>query len=333
MTLYHRHIDGPLNRPVLVVVLDGWVDAGGGAAGAIAAAIGSARTELLATFDSEALIDQRARRPIARIVDGVHEQLTWPEIELLVSHDLAGNDICYLVGPEPDFLWRTFTASVTTLATELGVRMAVGLGAFPAPVPHTRPVRLAATVPPGSTDLLEQIGVVQGTIEVPSGIWGALEHGFAGVDIPSIGLWARVPHYVSGMPFPAASAALIDGLTQVADLSIDLTDLRTEADASLQQVNELIGRSSEHASLVRRLEHSVDTAEGNPFALGPIPTGDELADELERYLQSEQNLDAEDLTVVIGEDLDLGFDPDDLDLESLDPDGTRFDSGADGDIP
>jgi proteasome assembly chaperone (PAC2) family protein len=317
MTLYHRHIDTPLNRPVLVVALEGWVDAGAGAAGAISAIVGSTRTELLATFDAESLIDQRARRPISRIVDGIHEQLTWPEIDLLVTHDLAGNDLCLLVGPEPDFRWRTFTASIATLASELGVRMAVGLGAFPAPVPHTRPVRLAATVPPASADLLDQIGVVEGTIEVPSGIWGALEHGFAGVDIPTIGLWARVPHYVSGMPFPAASAALIDGLAKVAGLSIDLAELRTEADTSLQQVDELIGRSSEHATLVRRLERSVDTAEGNPFALGPLPTGDELADELERYLQAEQILEADDLERN-PDDSSLDFD---LDLGDPDSDG------------
>ena len=37
--------------------------------------------------------------------------------------------------------------------------------------------------------------------------------GLAGV--PVIGLWARVPHYVSAMPYPEASAALIEGLCAV----------------------------------------------------------------------------------------------------------------------
>jgi hypothetical protein len=40
--------------------------------------------------------------------------------------------------------------------------------------------------------------------------------------------------------------------------------------------------------MVRQLEHSVDTAEGNPLDVGQLPTGDELAAELERYLRDER---------------------------------------------
>jgi hypothetical protein len=41
-------------------------------------------------------------------------------------------------------------------------------------------------------------------------------------------------------------------------------------------------------AMVRQLEHSVDTAEGNPLDVGQLPTGDELAAELERYLRDER---------------------------------------------
>jgi proteasome assembly chaperone (PAC2) family protein len=193
------------------------------------------------------------------------------------------------VGPEPDFRWPTFVASVVTLALELGVRMVVGLGAFPAPAPHTRPVRLAATAPPESSDLVTRVGVVQGEIDVPSGVWGALEIGFGQADLPIVGLWARVPHYVSGMAFPSASAALIDGLCAVGDLSLDSSDLHAAADASLRQVDDLIAKSDEHTSMVRQLERSVDAAEGNPLDVGTLPTGEELAAELERYLRDERD--------------------------------------------
>ena len=174
------------------------MDAGLGAAGAIAALLAAAPTELVATFDGEALIDQRARRPVARIVNGVTERLTWPTLELRSGHDLDGMDILYLVGPEPDFKWRSFVSSVVELSAELGVRMAVGLGAFPAPAPHTRPIKLAATAPEESSAVSAGIGVVQGAIEVPAGVWGALELAFGAAGIPAVGLWARVPHYVTG---------------------------------------------------------------------------------------------------------------------------------------
>ena len=289
MTLYERHGDRKLDSPVLVVALEGWVDAGLGADGAITALLSADSTELVATFDGEQLIDQRARRPVVHISHGVNEGLTWPVIQVRVGTDRAGAEVCYLVGPEPDFRWPTFVDAVVTLSRQLGVRLAVGLGAFPAPAPHTRPVRLAATAPRQSADLVAQIGIVQGEIDVPSGVWGALEIAFGEAGIPTVGLWARVPHYVSGMAFPSASAALLDGLATVGDLSLDSTELHTAADASLQQVDDLIAKSAEHTAMVRQLERSVDAAEGNPLDVGQLPTGDELAAELERYLRDESS--------------------------------------------
>jgi proteasome assembly chaperone (PAC2) family protein len=178
--------------------------------------------------------------------------------------------------------------AVVSLTRELGIRMAVGLGAFPAPAPHTRPVRLAATAPLASSDLLARVGVMQGEIEVPSGIWGALEIAFGEADIPAVGLWARVPHYVAGMAFPSAGAALLDGLSAIADLTIDSSSLHTTADTTLRQVDALIAKSDEHTAMVRQLERTVDATEGNPLDIGQVPTGDELAAELERYLRGDR---------------------------------------------
>ena len=288
MSLYVRHLERTFESSVLVVTLEGWVDAGLGAENAISALMSAGPTELLASFDGETLIDQRARRPVVHIARGVNEGLTWPVIQLRVGKDLAGSDICYLVGPEPDFRWNSFVTAVVSLARELGVRMVVGLGAFPAAAPHTRPVRLAATAPPASSDLLARIGVMQGEIDVPSGVWGALEIAFGELEMPAVGLWARVPHYVAAMAFPSAGAALLDGLAQIADLSIDSTVLHTSGDATLRQVDELIAKSEEHISMVRKLERNVDAAEGNPLEIGQVPTGDELAAELERYLHGER---------------------------------------------
>ena len=117
MTLYERHGERILDRPVLVVALDGWVDAGLGADGAITALLSADSTELVATFDGEALIDQRARRPVVHISHGVNEGLTWPVIQMRAGTDRLGADICYLVGPEPDFRWPSFVTSVVSLAS------------------------------------------------------------------------------------------------------------------------------------------------------------------------------------------------------------------------
>ncbi|MGH9067118.1 MAG: proteasome assembly chaperone family protein [Acidimicrobiales bacterium] len=284
--LYRRRAGTDLDHPVLVVAMEGWVDAGLGAAGALAAILESIATEVVATFDGDELVDQRARRPLVHIEDGLNTGLTWPEIELRAGRDGAGRDVALLVGPEPDFRWRAFVEAVVELASELGVRLAVGLGAFPAAAPHTRPVRLAATAT--SAELAAQVGVVSGHLDVPAGIEAALELGLGRAGIPAVGLWARVPHYVAAMTYPAASAALVDGLAAVAGLNLDSSALHTAADRAGRRIDTLISESEDHRRMVSQLEASIDQAEGNPLHLGQVPSGDEIAAELERYLRGEQ---------------------------------------------
>jgi predicted ATP-grasp superfamily ATP-dependent carboligase len=286
--IFEVHGEPALNRPVLVVALEGWVDAGLGATTALAALLSQSMTSPLVTFNGEHFLDQRARRPIAHIVNGVTTELTWPYTVVRYGHDGAGNDVLYLVGPEPDFHWRAFADAVVGLARSWRVRMVVGLGAFPAPAPHTRPVKLAATAPATSVDLIERIGVVQGELEVPAGVSSALEIAFGEAGVPAITLWARVPHYVAGMPFPEASAALVEGLAGIAGLTFDSTALRRAADSSRRQVDQLIADNLEHQAMVRNLEESIDASEGNAMGVGEVPSGDEIAAELEEYLRGEE---------------------------------------------
>ena len=232
-------------------------------------------------------MDQRARRPIVRIVDGVTESLTWPEIQLRVGTDRVGRDVLYLMGPEPDVYWSAFVDAVVELAERFDVRLVVGLGAFPAPAPHTRPVKLTATTPLESRRLLEQVSHTTGEIEVPAGVSAALEMACAQNGIDMITLWARVPHYVAAMSFPQASLALIEGLGQIAELSLSTGELGDAAALAQSQIEDLISSNPEHVAMVRALESTIDATEGNPLGVDEIPTGDELAAELEQFLRGE----------------------------------------------
>lgn len=284
---YELHHEPLLSAPVLVTSMEGWVDAGMGAATAVSTLVTEPPSQAVVTFDGDHFLDQRARRPIARIVDGVTAELTWPRTQIRHGHDRAGADVLFLIGPEPDFHWREFVDIVIDLATRWHVRMVVGLGAFPAPAPHTRPVKLAATAPPSSAELVSRVGVVQGELEVPAGIQSALELGSGAAGLDTISLWARVPHYVSAMPFPEASAALVEGLAAMTGLVLDSSALRTAADSTRRQVDQLIADNDEHAEMVRKLEESIDASEGNALGVDELPSGEELAAELERFLRGE----------------------------------------------
>ncbi len=279
-----------LDRPALVVCLEGWIDAGQAAATAMATLRESLPTQMVATFDADELIDHRARRPILRLDAGVEKDLRWPELRLEAASGAArggGRDILLLSGPEPDMRWHRFVTEVIALSSRLGVELVVGLGAFPAPVPHTRPVRLAGTSVERA--LAQQIGVVPATIDVPAGAQGALEHGFGRAGVASVGLWARVPHYASALPYPAASAALLERLGALASLEVDTRDLHAAAAVTAAHIDQLIAGSDEHAAMVRQLELSHDEEEGlGETPIGDLPSGDEIAAELERFLRGER---------------------------------------------
>jgi hypothetical protein len=269
--------------PVLIVALEGWVDAGLAGESAMTTLLEAIDTRIYAVFDSEELLDQRARRPKLKVVDGINEDLDWPELMVRVGTDRVGAGIALLSGPEPDMRWRSFSSDVADLALALEVRLVVGLGGFPAGAPHTRPVKLAATA--SHLELAKQVGFIPGSIEVPAGIQAAVERACSGRGIPSVGLWARVPHYVAAMPFPAASLALLDGLAGISGLVIDTDPLIDAAEEARLKVDELIAQSSDHQAMVRQLESQIDALEGtSDLGDRPVPTGDEIAAELERYL-------------------------------------------------
>jgi len=269
---------------VLVVALEGWIDAGLAGASAMTTLLEDFDTVVYAVFDSEELLDQRARRPKLKIVDGINDELEWPEVTLRVGTDPVGAGIALLSGPEPDLRWRRFASEVADLALALDVRLMVGLGGFPAGAPHTRPVKLASTA--STSELAKQVGFIPGDIEVPAGIHAAVERACSERGIPSIGLWARVPHYVAAMPFPAASLALLDGLASISGLVIDTDPLGNAAASARVKVDELIAQSAEHQEMVKQLEQQIDELEGTAGGLEDrrVPSGDEIAAELERYL-------------------------------------------------
>ncbi|MFZ4519718.1 MAG: proteasome assembly chaperone family protein [Microthrixaceae bacterium] len=279
-----------LDRPVLLVALEGWIDAGMGATNAMSALLTGADAETVATFDADRLLDHRARRPIMHLVNGLITGLSWPGIELRAGTDAAGQDVLLLVGAEPDFEWRAFCDAVVDLAQDFDCRMMVALGAYPAPVPHTRDTNLAITT--SSADLSDRLnGYVRGTLDVPGGIQAVLDLAFNEAGIPAAGLWAQVPHYVSSMPYPAASVALLEGLRELAGVEAHQGDLPVEARATRSRLDDLVAENPQHQAMVTQLEEFVDQGLADQVADAPtigfdrIPSGDELAAELQEFLQ------------------------------------------------
>jgi predicted ATP-grasp superfamily ATP-dependent carboligase len=277
----------PLDEPVLVVMLTGWIDASGAAAAAMAALDKDCHATSLVAFDDDEYIDYRARRPILELRDGVNTRLEWSAPELRVGRDESGHDVLLLSGPEPDMRWHRFAGTIGDLAIELGVSKMAALGAYPFAAPHTRPPHLSATSP--SPDVLTGLPFRTSSVDVPAGMAAALEHSVHERGIPAFGIWAQVPHYVASMSYPAASVALLDGLTTATGIRVDAADLRREAVLQRERLDQLIEGNEEHQAMVAQFERMYDAAEhGQPPEGGlELRTGDEIAAEVERFLRDQ----------------------------------------------
>ena len=279
-----------LTDPVLLVMLTGWIDAGGAARAAVDAISDEAETSPVAEFDDDTYIDFRARRPVMELREGLHSVLQWERISLSIGHDQTGRDLIVLSGPEPDRAWHRFTRAVGELATALGVRQMVHLGAYPFAVPHTRHPRLSVSSP--SQDVLARVPFLRSSIDVPAGVAAALEREMHERGIPSLGIWAQVPHYISAMSYPAASVALLDGLREATGIVIDGAALRNEVLIQGRRLDGMVSGNDEHAKMIEQLEQiydasddTVDVIDGGPSL--EMLSGDELAEELEQYLRDQ----------------------------------------------
>ena len=274
-----------LDKPVLILALDGWIDSSGIAHSAKESLLSKAEIYTMVKFDTDRLLDHRARRPVLHLNEGVVENLEWPSIELLHIEGLEGPDACVLHGPEPDHDWKVFTDAVTNICYGLDVSLVIGLGAYPAAVPHTRPTRLSCTA--SSVEMAAKLDFVTASIKVPAGLQAVIEAEVALAGTPAIGLWAQVPHYLSTGPYPPATVALLEGLREISgiwnrDFKLDQNALNTRS-----RLDQLIGNNEEHLTMIEKLEIAYDELNDPGSSL---PSGDDLAEELQNFLRSQDDI-------------------------------------------
>jgi len=272
-----------LRRPVLVAAFGGWNDAGDAASAAVEFIRSQFEPTEVARIELEDYLDFTETRPTARLVDSHTREIDWP-VTTIAAAEVRGadNDLVVIQGPEPALRWRRYCETVITIAQELDVRRVVTLGSLLADVPHSRPVHVTGI---GSdTSLLDRLGFAPTSYEGPTGITGVLnyEAGLAG--LPSVSLWASVPHYVAAAPNPKVALALVRAFEGAAGLAVDATDLETAAEDYERQVNAAVASDPEVKAFVERLESAMDEVsedDGEPN----IPSADMIASDFQRFLR------------------------------------------------
>lgn len=252
------------------------------------------RLEEVLRFNADLLLDYRARRPMITFDEDHFVDYAPDELILALGHDELGAPFLLLSGFEPDFRWEQFIDTVLLLVHEFEVSVTSWAHAIPMPVPHTRPLRM--TVSGTREDLIESRSVWKPVTKLAASAGHVLEYRLHSLGEDVVGFALLIPHYLSGTEYPAALLTALDGIMAATGLIFATDRVRENSRAFDAQVDSQISGNEESLQMVRELEtrydsYMEDQPQRSPLMSedGSLPTADQLANELERFLAQQRD--------------------------------------------
>jgi hypothetical protein len=279
---------------ILVVAFEGWNDAGEAATNAVRMVKDALPLVPVLDIDPELYMDYQFNRPVVGTDEHGEKRLTWPGATMFgparrprgrgvaaetpePGERIDRNNLFVLLGTEPSRSWRGFVAEIIDAALVADVEGVVLLGAMLADVPHTRPISTFASS--DDAEVRAELDLERSNYEGPVGILSVLADAAARVGIPSVSIWASVPHYVHNAPSPKATLALLEKLESILDIAVPRGDIEAEASAWESGIDALANDDEDMAAYIEQLEKARDTVDS------PEASGEAIAREFERYLR------------------------------------------------
>ncbi len=275
-----------LRSPVLLAAFGGWNDAGEAASGAVSYLADTFDATCVARADAEMIFDFQSHRPRVEIVDGEGRgPVRFPHLEMWATPPDVSPGLLLVRGLEPSMRWPSLCRWILDAAQEFGASHIVTLGALIADVPHTRPIRVSAiSTPPALT---ESLNPRRPDYSGPAGITSVLHAGAVDRGLPSMSLWAAIPHYIGGGQNPDASLTLLHALNTVIGVRPDYSGMEQSVADYRQQIEEAVASSPQASSMIEELERAYDEQTDEADVFGQIPSGDAIAAEFERFLRDQ----------------------------------------------
>lgn len=284
--------------PTLIVALNGYADAGQAVEASADHLKAALDNRLVATFNTDELIDYRSRRPATTIEAGDSTnpvEIESMDLDIRLMKDTADKPFLLLSGPEPDLRWQGFTKAVTELVNKYQVDSTIVLYGAPAPAPHTRPLVVSAHG--NDNGLVDRMFRFDSTVIVPGSAPLYIERALAERGHKVAGYTAHVPHYLAASSYPEATLSLLQAVSRAADLDLPLRSLEHDMERFQTQLSEQIGNADEIAGVVSQLEDQYDDylkryRNDHPQAILPgeesVPSAEEISAEFEKFLNAVQ---------------------------------------------
>jgi len=292
------HGEPPTNLTTLVVGFGGWIDAGEAASGTMRHLVRRLSASHLASIDPEEFFVFSQVRPSIRLTAEGVRAIRWPRSEFFTWQPSEGEPgLLLLRGMEPNRMWRTYTKLVLDLAEQCGVKRIVSVGALLAGLPHTRPPRVTGySTDPDWRARLEDWGIYRRpTYQGPTGIASTVLDAATRRGMSHLSFMGQAPHYLQGAANPAVRQALLNHVTRLLDIELDMSRLDEAVKAFRAQCDQAVGNDSSTRSYVRQLEEEYDseTDEAPPPLHEEDLNSDRLMQELEDFLREEREGDGE----------------------------------------
>ncbi|MEN9713419.1 MAG: hypothetical protein RLZZ164_83 [Actinomycetota bacterium] len=271
----------------LLVAFQGWNDAAEAASGVMKFVNEKIQGEVVSSVDPEDYYDFQFTRPNIILDDDNNRVIEWPGTELIraskdaISAEPRFGELFVLFGTEPARRWQAFTSELLEMIDDAEIDQVVFVGAMLSDAPHTRPIKVSLMSQ--NADVRSELNVERSTYEGPIGILTVLSLALEQRGIPTLAMWASVPHYVHNQASPKATLALLIEVERLLGYQFEHGSLADDAFTWERGIDEVAEGDEDMASYIEQLEKSrdlEDEAEGS---------AETLAHEFERFLAADKS--------------------------------------------
>ena len=217
-----------LHNAIMVIGLDGWGNAGEVSTFVVKYLADKLEAKKFGEIPPEKFYNYLIQRPITLIREGIIQSYISPRNDLFYWRKKI--NLVLLLGYEPHLNWSTYTKTILKLAKEIGVERIYTIGGYLADISHEEETIISAST--NNEKLISELKKIkveftnyQGPTSIYSEIlWKAKEK-----KIDVVSLWCAVPTYVN-IPYPKAAYNILEKITQLIGIKLDLKDLKKKAE-------------------------------------------------------------------------------------------------------
>ena len=270
---------------VLIVALDGWTDAGSAATGSANYIREKLASERLVAIDDQDYFDFLRQRPIIVLDEHGERDFVWPSLEFwgpgpktpLNPKDLQ---LYFLIGQEPALQWQYLRDEILEIVEDRDIESVIMVGSLASEAPHSRPIKIYKNSQTAA--VRNAFGIERSNYDGRAGFLSVLGHAFEKAGLPTISVWAEVPHYVASMPSPKAALALVNDLEIMLGFTIEHKEISDAAFEWERSVDDFAEGDEDLLNYIAGLEKARDETEAEEM------NTDQLALEFEKFLRQNE---------------------------------------------